>query len=120
MDDTRFREFMYSLVQRFSRQGITLLTTYETPDPFSGGRLSDFALSHLADNAITLSHNRHHGVMGRSLAIIKTRASGHDPAMRQFNIGPDGIHVSDITGGDPSPVPQPSEGRARRGRVRGQ
>lgn len=31
--------------------------------------------------------------MSRSLAIIKTRASHHDPAMRQFSIGPDGISL---------------------------
>jgi len=39
VDDTRFREFMYSPAQRFSRQGISLLTTYETPDLFSAGQL---------------------------------------------------------------------------------
>jgi circadian clock protein KaiC len=91
VDDTRFREFMYSLAQRFSRQGISLLITYETPDLFS--RLSEFAVSHLADNAIALGYDRDHATMSRSLAVIKTRASTHDPAMRQFSIGPDGIRL---------------------------
>jgi circadian clock protein KaiC len=94
-DDTRFREFMYSLAQRFSRQGISLLITYETPDLFSTGRLSQFAITHLADNAIALNYHRDHVAMSRSLAIIKTRASNHDPAMRQFSIGPDGISLKD-------------------------
>ena len=93
VDDTRFREFMYSLAQRFSRQGISLLTTYETPDLFSAGRLSQFAVSHLADNTIALTYHRDHRAMSRSLAIVKTRASNHDPAMRQFSIGPDGISL---------------------------
>ena len=93
VDDTRFREFMYSLAQRFSRQGISLLTTYETPGLFGAGRLPGFAVSHLADNVITLNYSRDHGAMSRSLAITKTRASSHDPAMRQFSIGPDGISV---------------------------
>jgi circadian clock protein KaiC len=94
-DDTRFREFMYSLAQRFSRHGISLLITYETPDLFSAGRLSQFAVSHLADNTIALNYHRDHPAMSRSLAIIKTRASNHDPAMRQFSIGPDGISLKD-------------------------
>ncbi|HET9081036.1 MAG TPA: ATPase domain-containing protein [Trebonia sp.] len=94
-DDTRFREFMYSLAQRFSRQGISLLITYETPDLFSTGRLSQFAVSHLADNAIALNYHRDHSAMSRSLAIFKTRASNHDPAMRQFSIGPDSISLQD-------------------------
>ena len=93
MDDTRFREFMYSLAQRFSRQGISLLTTYETPDLFSASRLSQFAVSHLADNTIALTYQRDHRAMSRSLAVVKTRASNHDPAMRQFSIGPDGISL---------------------------
>jgi circadian clock protein KaiC len=93
VDDTRFREFMYSLTQRFSRQGISLLITYETPDLLGGGRISEFAVSHLADNAIALTYDRDHRAMSRSVAVIKTRASDHDPAMRRFSIGPDGISL---------------------------
>lgn len=101
LDDTRFREFMYSLAQRFSRQGISLLTTCETPDLFAEGRLSEFAMSHLSDNSIMLNYYRDHGAMSRSLAVVKTRASAHDPAMRLFTIGPDGINLGDST--PPSP-----------------
>lgn len=93
VDDTRFREFMYSLAQRFSRRGISLLITYETPDLFTTGTLAQFAVSHLADNTIALAYQRDHGTTSRSLAVIKTRASTHDPVMRQFTIGPDGISI---------------------------
>ena len=97
LDDARFREFMYSLTQRFSRQGISLLTSYETADMRSADGLSEFTVSHLADNAIMLDYHRGHDSMSRSLAVIKTRASSHDPAMRQFSIGPEGISVSGST-----------------------
>ena len=33
-DEARFREFMYSLSQRFSRQGVSLFMTHETPELF--------------------------------------------------------------------------------------
>jgi circadian clock protein KaiC len=95
VDETRFREFMYSLVQRFSRLGISVLTTCETSDLISAGRIAEFAVSHLADNAIALNYYRNHGVMNRSLTVIKTRASTHDPAMRHFSIGSDGISLAD-------------------------
>jgi len=98
-DETRFREFMYSLAQRFSRQGISLLITCETPDLFGGGRLSEFASSHLADNAIVLNYHRRHGIMSRSLAVLKTRASSHDADMRLFSIGPGGITIEDVIAG---------------------
>jgi hypothetical protein len=42
-----------------------------------------------------LSYHRDHRAMNRSLVIIKTRASNHDPVMRQFSIGPDGISLED-------------------------
>jgi circadian clock protein KaiC len=97
-DDTRFREFMYSLAQRFSREGISLLTTWETPGLLAaGGQLREAAVSHLADNAIMLSHYRDQGTRKRSLAVLKTRASGHDPATRQFSIGPDGISIGEAS-----------------------
>jgi circadian clock protein KaiC len=98
-DETRFREFMYSLMQRFSRQGVSLLTTYETADLFAAARLSEFAVSHLSDNAIVLNYYHDHASMNRSLAIVKTRASNHDPAMRHFSIGPDGISFGAVTPG---------------------
>lgn len=94
-DNTRFREFVYSLVQRFSRQGISLLSTYETPGPLVAGPLPEFTMSHLADNAIALSHYRDHDAMRRSLAVVKTRASSHDPGMAPFTIGSGGITIGE-------------------------
>jgi circadian clock protein KaiC len=102
MDETRFREFMYSLAQRFSRQGITLVTTYETSDLYAAGRLSEFAVSHLADNVVVLNYHREQGTTSRSLAVVKTRASSHDLTMRQFSIGPGGISIGDAASSGPS------------------
>ena len=104
LDETRFQEFMYSLTQRFSRQGISLLTTYELPGFLDAPSLSGFAMSHLADNVVMLNHYPDHRTMKRSLAIIKTRASGHNEAMTEFTIGPDGISLGDIAthGEDPA------------------
>jgi circadian clock protein KaiC len=100
VDDTRFREFMYSLAQRFSRQGVNLFTTFETPSQMTTGWPSEFAVSHLADNMIVLGHFREHGNMRRSFAVIKSRASGHDPAMREFSIGSNGIAIGEMIARD--------------------
>ena len=112
-DETRFREFMYSLAQRFSRQGITMLTTCETPGLRSDGRLSGFALSNLADSAITLNYYRDHDSMSRSVAVIKTRASSHDTAMRQFSISAGGISLGDIATPGQRPVTSDHPGSGR-------
>ncbi len=93
-DETRFQEFMYSLAQRFSRQGITLLTTYEMPGFATAPSPSGIALSHLSDNVIMIDYHRDQGTLKRSLTIVKTRASSHTADMREFRIGPDGIALS--------------------------
>jgi circadian clock protein KaiC len=95
VDDTRFREFMYSLVQRFSRRGVSLFTTYEIPGLLSAGPLSELTISHLADNAIALSHYRDHGAMSRSVTVLKTRASSHDATTHPFTIGPGGMTIGE-------------------------
>ncbi len=95
-DETRFKEFVYSLTQRFSRQGTSLLVTYELADLFSTRSLSDNAVSHLSDNVIMLNYYKANGSINRSISVIKSRASGHDPAMRQFTIDEKGITVGDV------------------------
>jgi circadian clock protein KaiC len=90
-DEIRFREFIYSLVQRFSRQGVSVMMTLEIPELFGANRLSDTAVSHLSDNVVMLSYVREHDITGRSIAVIKTRATTHDPAVRKFTIGAEGI-----------------------------
>ena len=100
-DETRFKEFMYSLTQRFSRQGTNLLMTYELANLFDTRSLSDNAVSHLADNVIMLNYYKDEGSVNRSISVIKSRVSGHDPRMRQFTIDEKGITLGDI-------IPPPS------------
>jgi hypothetical protein len=44
---------------------------------------------------MALAHHHDHGASIRSLAIINARFSSHDPAMRQFSIGPGGISLAE-------------------------
>jgi circadian clock protein KaiC len=95
-DETRFKEFVYSLTQRFSRHSTSLLMTYELADLFSTRSLSDNAVSHLSDNVIMLNYYRANGSINRAISVIKSRASGHDPAIRQFTIDERGITIGDV------------------------
>ena len=90
-DEIRFHEFIYSIVQRFSRQGVSVLMTSETPRLFGADRLSESATSPLSDNVVILSYQRERDTISRTIAVIKTRASRHDPTVRKFVIGPQGI-----------------------------
>jgi circadian clock protein KaiC len=94
-DETRFREFLYSLVQRFSRQAVSVLMTFEIPDLFYADRLSESAVSHLSDNVVLLNYVKDGNSISRAMCVIKTRASRHEPGIHPFTIGPDGIEAAD-------------------------
>lgn len=120
-EETRFQEFAYSLVQRFSQQGVSVLMTLESSDLFRPERLSDSAVSHLADNVVLLSYVQEDNLINRAMTVIKSRASHHDPAIRQFRIGPPGIVLagSSPSTGEPdadrlSPDRRAAPRRARR------
>ena len=91
VDGTRFREFIYSLMQRFAKLGVSTMLTFEVADLFGAERLSNDAVSPLSDNVVLLSYLRDEGLLKRTMTVVKTRASRHDPAVRQFVIGPHGI-----------------------------
>lgn len=92
-DPVRFREYAYSLLQRCSRGGVSLLTTYEIPDLFGVRRLSETGASHLADNVVVLQYRDDETAIKRTLTVLKTRASQHDHEVREFEITSEGINL---------------------------
>ena len=95
-DNIRFHEFAYSIVQRFSRQGVSVVMTSEIPSLFGADRISDSDFSPLADNVVMLGYQRERDTIGRTITVIKTRASRHDPTARTFVIGPEGITLDEL------------------------
>jgi circadian clock protein KaiC len=90
-DEMRYREYLYSLVQRCSRLGVSLLMTYELTELFQLVRLSEVGVSHVSDNVVVLQYLRHQSEVRRTLTVLKTRASLHQPQVREFTITPEGI-----------------------------
>lgn len=92
VDPVRYREYLYSLVQRCSRQGMTLLMTSESPELFEIGRLSEAGVSHISDNVIVLQYLRgREGEIRRGMSVLKSRASSHHPQTHEFEITSNGI-----------------------------
>ena len=94
-DDVRFREYMYSLVQRCARNGVSLMMTLEVPDISRITHLSDFNISHLADNVVLLQYVWAGSKVKRALTVLKARASALEPTVREFKILPDGVVLGD-------------------------
>lgn len=94
-DPLRFREFCYALVHRFARAGMSLLFTLEVPELFRITRLSEVAISHVADNVVLLQHLHSGSEMKRALTVLKTRGSSHMSTVSEFRITPDGITLGE-------------------------
>lgn len=94
-DVSRFREYVYSLLQRCSRWGIGVMMTFEVPELFGLTRLTEHGTSHLADNVILLQYRTVESALVRTLTVLKTRAGHHDVRIRQFEITKAGIVLLD-------------------------
>ena len=106
-DPVRFHEFIYSLTQRLSRGGISPIMTSEVPDLFHVGSLAEYGISHLSDNVILLQYLRDRSRLLRTVTVVKSRASAHDPEIREFDIAPSGIVLGDPVRAENVPAAAP-------------
>jgi circadian clock protein KaiC len=91
VDDLRFREYLYSLLQHCANQQISVMMSQETPALFGISHLSEDGISHLCDNVILLQFVPRDAQLRRAVTVLKTRASRHHPDVREFKITPEGI-----------------------------
>jgi circadian clock protein KaiC len=93
-DPTRFGEYVYSLVHRCSRRGVSLMMTHEVPELFGLTRLGEQSISQLADNVVLLQYRGLDQSVSRTLTVLKTRASRHDTQTRRFQITAEGVIIA--------------------------
>jgi circadian clock protein KaiC len=95
VDELRFREYLYSLLQRCTKQQISVMMSQETPGPFGVAHISEDDISHLSDNVILLQFVPRDAQLKRTVTVVKSRASRHEPDIRQFTITPEGIALDE-------------------------
>ena len=94
-DELRFREYMYSLLQRCARKNVSVIMTQEASELFGLTRLSEFGISHVSDNVVLLQFLRGESEVKRAITVLKTRGSAHDPLIRQFEITSAGLTLGE-------------------------
>jgi circadian clock protein KaiC len=94
-DELRFREYMYSILQRCARANISVTMTQEVPDLFGITRLSEYGISHLSDNVILLQFLRGESELKRAITVLKTRGSIHDHHVRRWQISSEGMTLGE-------------------------
>ena len=95
-DPIRFREWIFSLTQRFTRAGVSLMLIMEVPELFQLDRISDQGISHLADNVILLQYVQEGAELARALTLLKTRAQEHRPVVHRYEITDQGFVLGDV------------------------
>jgi circadian clock protein KaiC len=95
-DPIRLREWMFSVIQRFTRAGVSLMMLVEVPDFFEVDSISDQGISHLADNVILLQYVREGAELARALTVLKTRAMRHRPMVHRYDITGDGFVLGEV------------------------
>jgi circadian clock protein KaiC len=94
-DPLRFREWMYSLVQRCARRGISLMMIVEVPELFQLRRISEEGISHLSDNVVLLQYVQDGSRLVRAVTVLKTRAARHEPIAHRYEISNQGLVLGD-------------------------
>lgn len=90
----RLHDYLYALTQHLAVRGITSIFTFESVgQTVTGGSLDAGPISYMADNLLLLDM-RGEKTTRRTIRVIKTRGSGHDPDVRPIAIGADGIRFT--------------------------
>jgi circadian clock protein KaiC len=93
-DPQRLNDYLYSLVQHLAGHGVTSVITNElAAKSTTGARLDEGPISHLADNLIMLELTGDEETR-RTVRILKTRGSAHDPKVRQVRISATGASIA--------------------------
>jgi circadian clock protein KaiC len=88
----RLHDFMYSLVQHFVVRNVTSLLNLESISGITGASETEQRWSYMSDNVIMLERAATGGGE-RSLRVIKTRNSEHDPSPHRIEILSSGVRV---------------------------
>jgi circadian clock protein KaiC len=107
---TDFRESLYRMIGALTRTGVTILSTVEIQEVFTGFALSSYAISFLSDDILRLRFVSIDGQHRKMMVVIKMRRSAHSIDMREFEITSEGLVIGErfmgyrgLTTGVPGP-----------------
>jgi circadian clock protein KaiC len=107
---TDFRESLYRMIGALTRTGVTILSTVEVQEIFTGFTLSSYAISFLSDDILRLRFVSINGQLRKMMVVVKMRRSAHSSDMREYKITPKGLVIGErlrgyrgLTTGVPGP-----------------
>jgi circadian clock protein KaiC len=108
-----FRHLLSKLVVRFKTLGITSVLTIESPSLYSIERVTEQAISPVADNLLMLRYEGVEGRLAPMLTIVKTRGSDHDRGTHPITVAKGGMRVGPSVSEPPALRTEVPEGKKR-------
>jgi circadian clock protein KaiC len=97
-DALRYREYVYTLTQRFAAQAITSIMTLQTPSSYDWMGTTGREISEMSDNLLLLGMHFDDDLT-RTIRVVKSRGTAHDGRRRRLLITPAGLDVGDLPPG---------------------
>jgi circadian clock protein KaiC len=88
-----FRESLYRLIVALTGAGVTILSTVEVEDTFTGFSFSHYTISFLTDDIIRLRYVEIEGQLRKVMVVIKMRGGNHSKDIREYVITDKGVVV---------------------------
>ena len=90
---TDFRESLYRMIVALTGAGVTILSTVEVEDTFTGFSFSHYTISFLTDDIIRLRYVEIDGQLRKVMVVIKMRGGNHSKDIREYVITDKGVVV---------------------------
>ncbi len=88
-----FRESLYRMIGALTRAGVTILSTVEVEDTFTGLPFSHYAISFLTDDIIRMRYVEIDGQLRKVMVVIKMRGGNHSKDVREYVITDKGVVI---------------------------
>ena len=85
---------LHELFAYLGQHGILTLTVM-AQHGLIGNTQVPLDITYLADTVVLLRHFEAHGAVRKAISVMKRRAGGHEPTIREFRISPSGIDVGE-------------------------
>ena len=90
---TDFRESLYRMIGALTGIGVTILSTVEMEESFTGLPFSTYSISFLTDDIIRLRYVEIDGELRKMIVIVKMRGGKHSREIREYEITSEGLVI---------------------------
>jgi circadian clock protein KaiC len=90
---TDFRESLYRMIGALTGIGVTILSTVEMEESFTGFPFSTYSISFLTDDIIRLRYVEIDGELRKIILIVKMRGGNHSKDIREYQVTSEGVII---------------------------